>query len=88
MGPLSLGLGPFTTRGLDLLELVAACGKLVPVQSSLVDAWVAGSSTVLSFWKFFNVVIFHTFLIQFTSNLLVLLNFLIFVLKYVYKSLF
>ena len=45
MGPLSPSLGPFTTRGLDLLKLVAACGKLVPVQSSSVDAWVTGSST-------------------------------------------
>ena len=49
MGPLSPSLGPFTTKGLDLLTLVAACGKLVPVQSSSVDVWVTGSSKDISF---------------------------------------
>ena len=48
MGSLSPSLGSFTTKGLDLLTLVAACGRLVLVQSSLVDAWVTGSSSYQS----------------------------------------
>ena len=33
-------MGPFTTKGHKLLELLAAVGQLVSVQSSSVDAWV------------------------------------------------
>ena len=40
-------IGPFTSKGQELLELVAAGCQLVPVQSSSVDTWVTDPSTVL-----------------------------------------
>ena len=41
-------IGPFTSKGQELLELVAAGCQLVAVQSSSVDTWVTDPSRRLN----------------------------------------